>query len=273
TFLSQPAHALSKDEAVSFIKIMTKPQPPKFLDGSLPRSDEKEAVFVAREQVLRQLDRFLQQIVGGRGKVVFVTGDAGSGKTALIREFTQRALVMHPEILVTYGDCNALTGIGDPYLPFREALGVLTGDLEQKWVSGCLRREQAQQLWANIPLSVQSIVEEGPDLIDTFLSGTALLTRGKAYNPEKVEWLHPLEELINRKAAYLATTGPEQKDLFTQYTKVFQVISLQQPILLVLDDLQWADLGSISLLFHLGRKIEDSRILILGAFRSSEITG
>jgi adenylate cyclase len=40
---------------------------------------------------------------------------------------------------------------------------------------------------------------------------------------------------------------------------------------LVIDDMQWADLGSISLLFHLGRRLDGSRILILGAYRPEEI--
>jgi predicted ATPase len=40
---------------------------------------------------------------------------------------------------------------------------------------------------------------------------------------------------------------------------------------LVLDDVQWADLGSISLLFHLGRHLAGSRILIVGAYRSEEV--
>jgi predicted ATPase len=40
---------------------------------------------------------------------------------------------------------------------------------------------------------------------------------------------------------------------------------------LVLDDLQWADLGSINLLFHLGRHLSGFRILILGAYRSEEV--
>ena len=43
------------------------------------------------------------------------------------------------------------------------------------------------------------------------------------------------------------------------------------PLILFVDDLQWADLGSISLLFHLGRHLAGSRILIVGAFRPEEI--
>jgi predicted ATPase len=40
---------------------------------------------------------------------------------------------------------------------------------------------------------------------------------------------------------------------------------------LVLDDLQWADAGSINLLFHLGRQVAGRRILIIGAYRPEEV--
>jgi adenylate cyclase len=39
----------------------------------------------------------------------------------------------------------------------------------------------------------------------------------------------------------------------------------------MVDDLQWADTGSISLLFHLCRNLAGSRILILGAYRPEEV--
>jgi predicted ATPase len=41
--------------------------------------------------------------------------------------------------------------------------------------------------------------------------------------------------------------------------------------MLLVDDLQWADGGSISLLFHLGRRLAGSRILIVGSFRPEEV--
>jgi len=49
------------------------------------------------------------------------------------------------------------------------------------------------------------------------------------------------------------------------------VLAAQQPLLLVLDDLQWADAASINLLFRLGRRIRDSRILVVGAYRPDEV--
>ena len=50
-----------------------------------------------------------------------------------------------------------------------------------------------------------------------------------------------------------------------------QTLARQAPLLILVDDLQWADLGSISLLFHLGRALAGSRILILGAYRPEEV--
>jgi len=42
-------------------------------------------------------------------------------------------------------------------------------------------------------------------------------------------------------------------------------------LVLALDDLQWADASSISLLFHLGRRIGESYILIVGAYRPNDV--
>ena len=61
--------------------------------------------------------------------------------------------------------------------------------------------------------------------------------------------------------------GLDQSHLFEQFTNVLCFVSNEQPLLLILDDLQWADTASTSLLFHLGRRIAAARILIAGAYR------
>ena len=53
---------------------------------------------------------------------------------------------------------------------------------------------------------------------------------------------------------------------------MLQAVSKDQPLLLILDDLHWADLSSLGLLFHLGHRLADSRILILGAYRPDDIS-
>jgi predicted ATPase len=73
------------------------------------------------ERELAELDGFLNLALAGQGRVAFVTGEAGSGKTALIQEFTHRAQDAHADLRVANGNCNAYTGIGDPYLPFAKS--------------------------------------------------------------------------------------------------------------------------------------------------------
>ena len=67
------------------------------------------------------------------------------------------------------------------------------------------------------------------------------------------------------------TPSSRQSHLFEQVTRVLQALAQRSPLLLMVDDLQWADLGSISLLFHLGRRLEGSRILIVGIYRPADV--
>jgi adenylate cyclase len=231
-------------------------------------------LFVARERELAQLGGHLDAALAGHGKVVFVTGDAGCGKTALMQEFSRRAQAAHPDLVVAGGHGNAHTGVGDPYLPFREVLGMLTGDVEAQWAAGAMTREQARRLWDTLPFAAQALVETGPDLLDTFVLRSALLKRAMAYSqwPGRAAWLtHLAEREERRPSTGPGVSGPQQSDLFEQYTRVLQALARRGPLLLVVDDLQWADLGSISLLFHLGRQLAGSRILILGAYRPEEV--
>jgi DNA-binding SARP family transcriptional activator len=244
--------------------------PPAFLKEK--SSTFETSVFVARSRELEKLNGHLTEALDGNGGMIFVTGEAGSGKTTLIQEFTRRAQDEHPDLLVALGNCNAYTGIGDPYLPFREILEFLTGDVESRWVAGAITREHALRLWENLPLTAQALVEVGPDLIDTFIQRAALLERARSRVSEEQDWLIRLGAFLDRKpVTALNIAALQQVNLFEQYTKVLQSLETQSPILLMIDDLQWADTGSINMLFHLGRRIDGCRILLLGAYRSEEV--
>jgi len=245
-------------------------EPPSFLKEEEAVAVERP-VFVAREAELAQLGAFLDLALAGQGRVVFVTGEAGTGKTALVQEFTGRAQEEHADLVVAGGNCNAHTGIGDPYLPFREILRLLIGDVEGRWAAGAIAREHARRLWNTLPLTAQALLDDGPDLIGTFVPGASLVERGVACAPEGADWLTAVAELVERKAAIPGAPSPDQSALFQQYTGVLQALGRQAPLVLVVDDLQWADLGSISLLFHLGRQLPGNRILIVGAYRSEEV--
>ena len=243
-------------------------QPPSFLDAEAPVEVERP-VFVAREHELARLNRFLETALEGKGQVVCVTGGAGRGKTALIQEFARRALDAHPDMLLAAGNCNAHAGVGDPYLPFREALGMLTCDIEGAWAAGVLSRDHARRLWSAVPQALQALIAHGGFLVDTFIPGPTLLSRAAAAAPGDVSAYQQLQALIERNKDRPADLAQQQ--LFDQYTDVLRALSAHHPLLLLLDDLQWADTGSTGLLFHLGRRLEGSRILVAIAYRPDEV--
>jgi class 3 adenylate cyclase len=241
----------------------------------LPAFLEEEAVeptappFVGRERELARLDSFLDQALAGEGGVAFITGGPGEGKTALMEAFVRRGLTAHPDLIVASGRCNAYTGVGDPYLPFREVLGDLTGDVEAKWAAGAISLELARRLWGVCPLTARYLIEAGPQLMEVFLSGEGLLSHVSTALPEQRALLQRLKALVDRQR-----TGPvdvEQKALFAQYTQVLCQLTEAHPLLILLDDLQWADAASLNLLFHLGRCLGGHRILVVGAYRPDEV--
>ncbi len=116
---------------------------------------------------------------------------------------------------------------------------------------------------------MSALAETSPDLIGAYLVGRALLERARAAAPGGAHWLDRLEERLSEVEPGQANL--RQTDLFEQYATLVTTLARQRPLLLAVDDLQWADAGSISLLFHLGRRLAGSRILIVGSYRPSEI--
>jgi len=232
-------------------------------------TEEVLPVFVGREGELDRLDVALDRILEGQGSVFFVAGDAGSGKTALMDAYARQAHEKVPNLLIARGTCNAITGAGDPYLPFRTTLRALTGDVESQWEAGTITGDQARNLWQSLPLVSRSIVEHGPDLVDTFVPGSGLISRTATAMPAGGDLLKRLQEVVEREKPVLGELV--QLQLFQQYTEVLREVAQERPVLLTLDDLQWADSGSINLLFHLGRELTGGRILVLAAYRPEEV--
>ena len=232
-------------------------------------------IFVARDRELVQLDNYLAEALTGRGSVVFIRGDAGSGKTALMGEFVRRALAVYPDLAAASGSCNATAGRGDPYLPFRDILQMLAGDIEAKRAAGAISTEHARRLWALLPYTVQALMECGPDLIDLLVPGEELLLRAGsvAHGAGSVAtWRTRLASLVQTKAESTAhPVNRQQSHVCEQVCRVLESIAHRRPLLLVLDDLQWADDASSNLLLHLGRRLSGSRVLIVGAYRSPDV--
>jgi predicted ATPase/DNA-binding winged helix-turn-helix (wHTH) protein len=80
--------------------------------------------LVGREGALDRLQGYLHQALAGEPRLVFVTGEPGIGKTALIQTFVQHA-AGGSGIAAACGQCVEQYGTGEPYLPVLEALNAL----------------------------------------------------------------------------------------------------------------------------------------------------
>lgn len=253
----------------------TTPLPNWLAPSPLPRFDwpeppaEPPPLFVARTHELARLDSYLAEALNGNGRVVFVTGGAGRGKTSLLAEFARRAQEARHDLIVAGGSGSAVAGVGDAYLPFREVMALLAGDMTARRAGGAVGVAQARRLWALLPQATQAILDHGPQLLDLFVPGKQLLARAAAAAPAGASWIAALREEVTRRKQSPGIL--EQTAVFGQVTSVLHHLAQKRPLLLTLDDLQWLDAASIGLLFHLGRRLAGSRILIVGAYRPDEL--
>src|SRR5262249_18524608 len=81
--------------------------------------------FVGREMEMRRVEGLLQQVIEGTGRIVFITGEPGIGKTSLSDEFLRRARKQPVMPLIARGRCVEQYGTGEAYLPFLDAMGEL----------------------------------------------------------------------------------------------------------------------------------------------------
>jgi DNA-binding SARP family transcriptional activator len=79
---------------------------------------------VGRERELASLERLLREAESGQRRLVFISGESGIGKTAIVDAFVGR-LGAPDQPLLARGQCVEHHGAGEPYLPVLEAIGAL----------------------------------------------------------------------------------------------------------------------------------------------------
>ena len=82
--------------------------------------------FVGRSSELAALRVLVPREAGERGRLALVGGEAGAGKSRLVRELAHE--VAREGVLVLYGACDAV--VQTPYRPFAEALDQLTRSID-----------------------------------------------------------------------------------------------------------------------------------------------
>jgi adenylate cyclase len=231
--------------------------------------------FVGREPELKTLEQFLGKAAAAEPQVVFVAGEAGAGKSALVTEFVRRTEEADPNVVAAIGECNAQTGAGDAYLPFRQVLTVLSGAQDEKETGKAIDATNAERLRELVRVSGETLLDIGPDLVGIFVPGAALFAKLATSAAANTMLGRQLAERMDK--AEKGATGPrlnsnlDQEKIFQQYADVVQALAKERTLILVLDDLQWADSASLNLLFYLARQLKESRVLLLGTYRPDDV--
>lgn len=97
---------------------------PRTRSPRLPAAADMRAALVGRDALLAQLDQRLEQARAGQRQLLFLSGEAGIGKTAVLDTFMARA-ASDPDLLIARGACLEHYGAAEAYLPVLEALGRL----------------------------------------------------------------------------------------------------------------------------------------------------
>jgi tetratricopeptide (TPR) repeat protein/KaiC/GvpD/RAD55 family RecA-like ATPase len=203
-----------------------------------------EPVLVGRERELEVLESFLNSAVEGKGKTVFISGEAGAGKTRVAREFLN--IAKKKGVAVLAGWC--LSDAAAPYFPFVEAFNSYFASLheEEQPVS-------PQQLGTPLGLAGAAQILSEERGITAWLTGPKPTEK-----PGKPEALSP---------------QVWKDQVFAGVAKTLHAISVQEPIILFIEDIHWADSASLALLHYVARAVKDSeRILVLATFRGEELT-
>ena len=90
----------------------------------MPAAADVRAALVGRDTLLAQLDQRLERARAGQRQLVFLSGEAGIGKTSVLDTFMARA-ASDPDLLIAHGACLEHYGAAEAYLPVLEALGRL----------------------------------------------------------------------------------------------------------------------------------------------------
>jgi tetratricopeptide (TPR) repeat protein len=190
--------------------------------------------FIGRQSEMVQLQRALEQATAGHGQIVGVMGEPGMGKSRLFYEFkftSQSGGLVLEAYSLSYGKAS-------PYLPLIELLksyfAISVEDDDRK------RREK---VGGKVLMLDRSLEDTLPYLF-------ALLSID-----DPTSSLHQMDPQIRRRRTFDAL-----KNLFLRE-------SLNQPLLLIFEDLHWIDNETQGFLDVLSESVASVRILVLVNYR------
>lgn len=203
--------------------------------------------LVGRRQLYQAMERFIQgQLQAGRGGVTLILGSSGMGKTRLMAELTRRPRLMNAHVVS--GQCHRLMSpgsdaqehFGSPLRPLKPLLQLI----------GDRCRERGERWWRAVGL------HRWGRLLALYEPSLGSLGWGD-------ECLDP-EHLSAEQA---------REVLFEILGDVMVDLAQKAPLVMMLDDLQWADDLTLGFLAFVGerRRFEQAAVVILGACREEEV--
>ncbi|MGB1241733.1 MAG: AAA family ATPase, partial [Chitinophagales bacterium] len=239
----QSAFGLQKDLEQCLLQLQKNQTIKSFLlaTNDLPNSFNIPEKLYGRSLVEEQLLQSFRFVNEGNSQLVLIAGQAGIGKSALVAQ-------LHEPITGKNG--IFITGKFDqlqrdvPYLAFIQAI--------EEFVEQVLT-ENEQVLAQRKKIILQAVGDAG-----------ALLT----------DLIPKLKVIIGEQPKVAASEGKEAQNrlhfIFQNFIK--SIAHKKHPLVLFIDDLQWADNSSLHLLEHLINQDNTPYLLLIGAYRDNEIT-
>ena len=195
-----------------------------------------------REKELALLTRTIGRITTGAAELVLVAGTPGVGKSALVQAFRQS--VTEAGGFFIKGKYNQLQQ-NTPYNAFIQAVEELVSQLVT--LNGT-----TLEAWQTALL--EALGKNGKVLTDAFPA---------------------LEKLLGEQPEVLPLEPNENQNRFGYlFRRVIKTVaSARHPLVMVMDDLQWADVSSLQLFRSLLLDQEIKHCLLVGTYRSNEIGG
>jgi DNA-binding CsgD family transcriptional regulator/tetratricopeptide (TPR) repeat protein len=193
-------------------------------------------LFIGRHSELKTLTDAVARTAQGRAEIILIGGDAGIGKTRLVTEAADQA--RHSGALVLEGGCVSLgDGGGLPFAPIVEALRRLPAILADDLTGGLGTIDQ---------LRSPATAELGRLIPELGSSGGA--EQGAFDRPE---WV--------------------QARIFEGLLSLLRSLSSRAPIMLILEDLHWADGSTRDVTSFLARNARAERLVVIGTYRTDEL--
>jgi DNA-binding winged helix-turn-helix (wHTH) protein/predicted ATPase len=187
------------------------------------------STLVGRDAELARLRALFASALGGERRLVFVTGEAGIGKTTLVEAFLAE-LGAAGGLRIGRGQCVEQYGASEAYLPMLEAVGRL----------------------GRAP------------------GGDALLRVLKQYAPT---WLAQLPSLLSDEeveAVQRRAQGTTRERMLRELAEALDALTVEAPLVLLLEDLHWSDAATIDLVAMLARRRDPARLLVLATYRPAD---